>query len=75
MKNAIPTISPGQSFLDRDGQRWCVRGRRPGPEGQFVIEAELKGAGYSRVAVYAMTAREFSEHARSASLRPERRAS
>jgi hypothetical protein len=61
----------GQSFRDRDGQRWWVRGPRPGPEGQFVIEAELKGA-YPRVAVYTMTEREFRDHARSASLKRDR---
>jgi hypothetical protein len=60
----------GQSFRDREGQRWWVRGARPGPEGQLVIEAELKGS-YPRVALYTMTEREFREHARSADLRPE----
>jgi hypothetical protein len=68
---AIQSTLSGQSFRDRDGQRWWVRGPRPGPEGQFVIEAELKGA-YPRVAVYTMTEREFREHARNASLTPDR---
>lgn len=71
MKQAVPPISTGQSFRDRNGQRWCVKGARPGPEGQFVIEAEMKGP-YPRVAVYTMTAPEFRQHARSASLRRER---
>jgi hypothetical protein len=62
----------GQSFRDRDGQRWWVKGARPGPEGQFVIEAEMKGASYPRVAVYTMTEPEFREHARAAALRPDR---
>jgi hypothetical protein len=61
----------GQAFLDREGQRWWVRGPRPGQEGQLVIEAEMKGS-YPRVAVYTMTPREFSEHARAAALRPEK---
>ena len=71
MKKAIHSTFSGQSFRDRDGQRWWVRGPRPGPEGQFVIEAELKGA-YPRVAVYTMTEREFREHAASAALTPDR---
>jgi hypothetical protein len=62
----------GQTFRDRDGQRWCVKGARPGPEGQFVIEAQMKGS-YPRVAVYTMTEREFREHARGAELKRERR--
>lgn len=62
----------GQSFRDRDGQRWWVRGERPGNEGQLVIEAEMKGS-YPRVAVYTMTEREFREHARNAQLLPERK--
>jgi hypothetical protein len=61
----------GQSFHDREGRRWWVRGARPGPEGQFVVEAEMKGS-YPRVAVYTMTEREFRDHARSASLKPDR---
>lgn len=61
----------GQCFRDRDGQRWWVKGRRPGPEAQFVIEAEMKG-NYPRVALYTMTEREFSAHARAADLRPEK---
>jgi hypothetical protein len=39
-------------------------------EGQFVVEAEMKGS-YPRVAVYAMTEPEFREHARNAELKPE----
>jgi hypothetical protein len=62
----------GQAFRDTDGQRWWVRGTRPGPEGQLVIEAQLKGS-YPRVAVYTMTEREFREHARAAPLTRERR--
>ena len=61
----------GRSFRDNDGQRWWVRGPRPGQEGQLVVEAEMKGS-YPRIAVYTMTEREFREHARMAALRPER---
>jgi hypothetical protein len=73
MKNETQPISnlAGQSFRDRDGQRWWVRGLRPGPEAQFVIEAEMKG-NYPRVAVYTMTEPEFREHAKVAHLRPEK---
>jgi hypothetical protein len=72
MSKALQPIRTGQSFRDRDGHRWWVRGARPGSEGQFVIEEELKGS-YPRVAVHTMTAFEFRERARSASLKPERR--
>ena len=61
----------GQSFRDGDGQRWWVRGLRPGPEAQLVIEAEMKG-NYPRIAVYTMTEPEFREHAKVAHLRPEK---
>lgn len=61
----------GQSFLDREGQRWWVKGPRPGSEGQFVVEAQMKGQ-YPRVAVYAMTPSEFSERARAARFKPLR---
>jgi hypothetical protein len=71
---AVPSIRTGQSFRDRDGYRWWVRGARPGSEGQFVIEAEMKGT-YPRVAVYTMTEPEFRERARSVSLKPERHGS
>lgn len=70
-KAVLPKISG--SFRDSQGQRWHVRGQRPGPEGQFVIEAQMKGS-YPRVAVYTMTEREFREHARVAHLKPERAA-
>lgn len=63
-------IVPGQAFRDSEGQRWWVRGPRPGPENQFVIEAEMKGS-YPRVALYVMTEPEFQAHARAARLRPE----
>lgn len=68
---AVQSMLTNQSFRDREGQRWWVKGARPGPEGQFVIEAEMKGS-YPRVAVYTMTEREFRAHARSAALKPER---
>lgn len=73
MSNAFTSTRPlpGQSFRDRDGQRWWVKGPRPGSGEQFVIEAEMKG-DYSRVALYVMTETEFQEHARVAELRPER---
>lgn len=67
---AAPVLS-GQTFRDPDGQRWWVKGPRPGPEQQLVIEAELKGS-YPRVAVYVMTEREFRAHARNAALKPEK---
>jgi len=70
-KAAINPLS-GQAFRDRDGQRWRVRGTRPGPEGQIVVEAQMKGA-YPRVAVYTMTEREFRDHARAAGLHREKR--
>lgn len=70
MSKAIHSSFSGQSFRDRDGQRWWVKGPRPGTEGQFVIEAQMKGS-YPRVAVYTMTEREFHEHARNAQLKPE----
>jgi hypothetical protein len=61
----------GRTFRDREGQRWWVKGRRPGQSNQFVIEAEMKGS-YPRVGVYTMTEPEFREHARAAGLKPER---
>ena len=61
----------GQSFRDQEGHRWWVRGPRPGPEGQFVIEAEMAGS-YPRIALYTMTETEFRDHARSAGLKAER---
>lgn len=71
-KTAAPlSLISGQSYRDREGQRWWVKGPRPGQSGQFVIEAEMKGS-YPRVAVYAMTEPEFREHARNAELKPER---
>jgi hypothetical protein len=71
MKTAAFSKLPGQAFRDSEGQRWRVRGTRPGPEGQFVIEAEMKGT-YPRIAVYTMTEPEFREHARVVHLKPER---
>jgi hypothetical protein len=62
----------GDSFLDHSGQRWWVKGMRPGSTDQLVVEAEMLGS-YPRVALYVMTAREFEAHARAAQLRPERR--
>ncbi len=70
MSQAIQSLVSGQSFRDREGQRWRVCGPRPGQADQFVVEAQLKGS-YPRVAVYAMTEREFREHARSEELKPE----
>ncbi len=60
----------GESFLDRNGQRWWVKGWRPGSDDQLVVEAQMKGR-YPRVALYVMTEREFRAHARSADLRRE----
>ncbi len=71
MDKAVFDHLAGRHFRDRDGQRWWVRGTRPGPEGQFVIEAEMKGSS-PRVAVYTMTEPEFREHARNVSHNPDR---
>jgi hypothetical protein len=68
-KSHIPLA--GQSFRDRDGQRWWVKGPRPGSDEQLVVEAEMKGS-YPRVALYVMTEPEFRAHARAKELRPER---
>ncbi|HSV48036.1 MAG TPA: hypothetical protein VLJ58_19755 [Ramlibacter sp.] len=68
--NAVPSFS-GQIFRDRDGQRWWVRGPRPGSVDQFVVEAEVKSS-YPRVDLYLMTEPEFREHARAVDLRPEK---
>ena len=72
MNRAVFSKLSGQAFRDSEGQRWWVRGTRPGPEGQFVVEAEMKGS-YPRIAVYTMTEREFREHAATARLKPEAR--
>lgn len=64
----------GQSFRDREGQRWWVAGPRPNSADQFIVEAEMKGS-YPRVAIYVMTEREFREHAVAVQLRPEQRGS
>jgi hypothetical protein len=61
----------GQSFRDRDGQRWWVSGRRPGTRDQFIIEQEMKGS-YLRVAVHVMTGPEFRACASDAQLKAER---
>lgn len=61
----------GESFLDGSGQRWWVKGRRPGSSDQLVVEAQMKGS-YPRVALYVMTEREFHAHARTAELKPDR---
>jgi hypothetical protein len=60
----------GHSFLDREGQRWWVRGARPGSEGQYIVEARLKGS-YERVALYVMTDQEFRARASAEGLKPE----
>lgn len=72
MKTRSDSFAPlaGQSYRDRNGQRWWVSGRRPGPGDQYIVEEELKGS-YPRVAMYVMTEPEFREHARKAELRPE----
>lgn len=69
---AAPVLS-GQTFRDREGQRWWVKGPRPNSDHQLVVEAEMKGS-YPRVAVYVMTEREFRAHARKAELKPEKSA-
>lgn len=65
------SLHTGQSFRDRDGQRWWIKGPRPGQSDQLVVEAEMKGS-YPRVGIYAMTQAEFREHVRSAGLKPDR---
>lgn len=67
---AVDSLS-GQAFRDTAGQRWWVRGPRPGSSGQFVVEAEVKGT-YPRVDLYVMTEKEFKDHARAAHLTPEK---
>jgi hypothetical protein len=71
MTHPLPESISGASFHDRDGQRWWVRGPRPGAENQFVVEAEMKGS-YPRIAQYVMTERQFREHARMAELKLDR---
>ncbi len=67
----VAPILTGQTFRDRSGQRWWVKGPRPGAEEQLVIEAEMKGS-YPRVALYVMTESEFRAHARNAELKLEK---
>lgn len=55
----------GDSFLDRAGQQWLVKGLRPGSTDQLVVEAQMHGS-YPRIALYVMTANEFEVHARAA---------
>lgn len=64
----------GESFLDRCGQRWWVKGRRESSSDQFVIEAEVGGSSYPRVDLYVMTEREFQARARAEQLKPDRTA-
>ena len=73
MNKAVFSKLSGLAFRDGEGQRWFIRGTRPGPEGQYVIEAEMKGS-YPRIAVYTMTEGEFRQHAKAAHLKPERKA-
>lgn len=70
MNKAVFSKLPGQAFRDREGHRWWVKGTRPGPEHQLVVEEEIPGS-YPKVAVYTMTEGQFREHARNADLRPE----
>ncbi len=70
-KTDVSSILTGQTFRDRAGQRWWVKGPRPGAEEQLVIEAEMKGS-YPRVALYVMTESEFRTHARNAELKLEK---
>lgn len=62
--------SVGQSFLDRNGQRWWVKGARPGSQEQYIVEARLPGS-YERVALYVMTEQEFRARAAAEGLRRE----
>lgn len=61
----------GQSFRDREGHRWWVKGPRPGSDEQLVVEAEVT-ASYPRVDLYVMTEKQFHAHARKAALTPEK---
>lgn len=61
----------GKSLVDRAGQRWWVKERRPSSKDQFVIEAEVKGR-YPRVDLYVMTEREFEVRARQEHLTRDR---
>ncbi|WP_167784840.1 hypothetical protein [Ramlibacter rhizophilus] len=71
-KESVPLAQMiGESFVDRAGQRWWIKGRRPQSSDQFVVEAEVKGS-YPRVDLYVMTEREFQARARSENLRPDR---
>ncbi|WP_143762984.1 hypothetical protein [Ramlibacter tataouinensis] len=71
-KDQLPVAQMiGESFVDRTGQRWWVKGARPGSTDQFIVEAQMKGS-YPRVAVYVMTEREFHAHAGAAELKRER---
>lgn len=63
----------GESFLDRSGQRWWVKGRRESASDQYVIEAEVAGSSYPRVDLYVMTEGEFRARARAEQLKPDRR--
>jgi hypothetical protein len=73
MQNGFTPLSSltGQSFRDNAGQRWWVRGPRPGSTEQFVVEVEVR-SHYPRVDLYALTESEFVDRARAAELMPER---
>lgn len=73
MTNDRAALTPhvGESFHDRSGQQWRVKERRPGSSDQFVVEAQMSGS-YPRVALYVMTAGEFSARARELQLKPDR---
>jgi hypothetical protein len=66
------SIAVGQSFLDREGQRWWIKSTRPGSRDQFIVEAEVK-ASYPRVDLYVMTEQEFRARAADRGLRREER--
>ena len=64
------SITVGQSFRDRDGQRWWIKSTRPGSSDQFIVEAEVKSS-YPRVDLYVLTAQEFRARAADKGLKRE----
>lgn len=64
------SIAVGQSFRDREGQRWWIKSARPGSSDQFVVEAEVRSS-YPRVDLYVMTEQEFRARAHAGGLKRE----
>lgn len=76
MSSSLPTLASltGQSFRDREGQRWWISGPRAATSDQLIVQQELKG-DYPRVAVHVMTEPEFRAHAQRAGLESDKPAS